>query len=392
MRYLLRWPVLAVGALMLVCPQAGAQDEEVVAPEDQDTIEALPVEDIEADEGGGAESIQDGRTQVEEEHTVVPGDTLWDLCAKYLNNPWYWPRVWCYNPEIHNPHWIFPGQVVRFYPSGELPGEILAARDLEVPEPYEDETQYEEVPDQLVTMAGKAVQARRVTSVRIQRDAFVTMEEYEHLGKIVGSREDKKYLAHLDPIYIKFDNPGVAEVGKNYMIIRTKKKIHHPITGEFRGHYTRVLGAAQVVSIDEKVSTAIITSSLMAIERGDRVAAWIPSLNKNIGPRPNSVELKGYIMDSRVTLTNLGERHIVFIDQGSDQGVEEGNVFNVVRREDGYTELGEVQPINTWDKDLPVEIFGQIMVVDSRSQASTGIVLASLRELKVGDRVLMTVQ
>src|SRR5262245_26354090 len=41
-----------------------------------------------------------------EEHTVVRGDTLWDLSQRYLGNPWYWPKVWSYNPQIDNPHWI----------------------------------------------------------------------------------------------------------------------------------------------------------------------------------------------------------------------------------------------------------------------------------------------
>jgi nucleoid-associated protein YgaU len=44
-----------------------------------------------------------------EVHTVVKGDTLWDLSQNYLGSPWYWPKVWSYNPEIANPHWIYPG-------------------------------------------------------------------------------------------------------------------------------------------------------------------------------------------------------------------------------------------------------------------------------------------
>src|SRR6476620_4722624 len=53
------------------------------------------------------------------QHTVVRGDTLWDLSQKYLGSPWYWPKVWSYNPEIANPHWIYPGNQVRFFPNGE---------------------------------------------------------------------------------------------------------------------------------------------------------------------------------------------------------------------------------------------------------------------------------
>jgi hypothetical protein len=376
-----------VAAIGLIFPlsAARAQDDEVIAPEDRETIDA-------AEEGEKPAKVQDGRTQVEEEHTVVPGDNLWDLCAKYLNNPWYWPRVWSYNPEIQNPHWIFPGQQVRFYPTGELPGEILASRDMEVPEPYEEETETEEVPEDLVSMRGRAVQAKTVNAVKIQRDAFVTVEEYDHLGTIAGSREDKQYLSVYDPIYIKFDDPGTVAVKKNYIIIRTIKKIQHPVTGEFRGYYTRVLGAAQVVSIDKEVATAIITNSLLPIERGDRIAPWQAQMSKMVSPKPNSVELKGYIMDARTAIGNIGERHLVFIDQGTDQGVEEGNIFDVVRREDGLLKFGELRKTNKWEKDLPIEIFGRVMVVDARAQASTAIVLGSIRELAIGDRVLMSVQ
>src|SRR5258708_38922059 len=53
------------------------------------------------------------------QHTVQKGDTLWDLSQRYLGSPWYWPKVWSYNPEIANPHWIYPGNVVRFSATGE---------------------------------------------------------------------------------------------------------------------------------------------------------------------------------------------------------------------------------------------------------------------------------
>jgi len=96
-------------------------------------------------------------------------------------------------------------------------------------------------------------------------------------------------------------------------------------------------------------------------------------------------------MDSKTILTSFGERNIVFIDQGTAQGVQEGNVFDVIRREDGLIQLGD-QSVDHWDKNLPAEIFGRVMVVDARPQASTGIVLASLRELRIGDRLLMALR
>ena len=52
-------------------------------------------------------------------YTVKPGDTLWDLSGRFLNNPWYWPKIWSYNPEITNPHWIYPGNLLKFFPGAE---------------------------------------------------------------------------------------------------------------------------------------------------------------------------------------------------------------------------------------------------------------------------------
>ena len=75
MRIFLRWPLLLViGTFVCLSPTVGAQDDEVIAPQERETIDA-----VEEEKPGPV--IQDGRTQIEEEHTIVPGDTLWDLCG-----------------------------------------------------------------------------------------------------------------------------------------------------------------------------------------------------------------------------------------------------------------------------------------------------------------------
>ncbi|HOX45217.1 MAG TPA: LysM peptidoglycan-binding domain-containing protein [Myxococcota bacterium] len=385
-------PYLLAGLSLLVATAALGQEAEVPEPEDMDTIQP---------EGEGADQPADkpkekaDKTQAQEEHTVTPGDNLWDLCSRYLSNPWYWPRVWSYNPEITNPHWIYPGQVVRFFPSGELPSEmdIVASRDIEVPEPVEDDMG-EEVPEGLVRVVGQGhVQGRAMTTIRILRSGFVTKEEYEDVGVVRAAREEVEYLSNTDIIYLELKDPGQAKVGEQFSIFRTTREIEHPVTEDVVGFQTQVVGTCEVTNISENLVSAVILKTIDPVVRGDKVAPLMKELSTEVNPKPNGVELRGYILAGEVEqLTMLGENHLVFIDQGSEQGVQEGNVFDVIRREDGLFMPGTGKEENKWDKAMPAEIWGRVMVVDARKTVSTAVVIASLRELRPGDRVLMSVQ
>ena len=67
-------------------------------------------------------------------YTVKQGDTLWGISQRFIKDPYYWPNLWSNNPDIGNPHLIYPGQKLRIYdgrieiiPVGEGAGEVGAA-------------------------------------------------------------------------------------------------------------------------------------------------------------------------------------------------------------------------------------------------------------------------
>ena len=115
----------AVLAIAVIYPLVAAAQDEA----DDANAPALEEEDSGPSAKTGAPVPGAG---VPEVYTVEKGDTLWDLCQRFLNNPWYWPKVWSYNPRITNPHWIYPGDEVYFYPQeGQRPVPLQGPEPLE---------------------------------------------------------------------------------------------------------------------------------------------------------------------------------------------------------------------------------------------------------------------
>jgi len=353
--------------------------------------------------GAAGPEAAPGAAQPPDTYTVKPGDTLWDLSGRFLNNPWYWPKVWSYNPEITNPHWIYPGNVVRFFPSAEEAptrvepvAPVAAAEEEQVSAPRELEELSRgriDRPEQLGDDDAVAVvgpyKVGHVPSrpAPIRRDSFMTRMQLEEAGRIVGAFEEKLILTHLDKIYARFKDRGAVRVGQTYAIYRSEGPIHHPKTGEPVGYKTLILGQARVTRLDDKAATLLITAAYDAIDRGDYLGPWSDRLVKAIQLRPNQAAVEGYIVAvTPSVLTSVGESNVVYLDRGQADGVEEGNTFQVLRSGDR-----SVAPPDrpTYDARLPLEVVGTLVVYDVKERNSSAFVTRSLFELYVGDRVAM---
>jgi len=352
-------------------------------------------------------------------YTVKPGDTLWDLSGRFLNNPWYWPKIWSYNPEITNPHWIYPGNLLKFFPSTEEaptrvepvgPGTPVAGAEPAAPTPEEEaaiaEAEEEQEPvkeledlsrgdirapveqSDEVAVAGPykigfAPQRQRF----VRHETFVTPAELAESGRIQAAFEEKSMLSMLDKIYVEFDDIANVKIGETYVIYRTDRAIKRPGSREVFGYQSNILGSAKVTAISDKIATATIVQSLDTIERGALLGPWTQKFFRPIERKPNLKAVDGTVFAGRVdVVTSLGENHIVFVDKGEKDGVQEGNVFTVLRSGDQY----KTKPDRaTWDPNLPVEAIGELLVVDAKETASTAVVLKSLKEVMIGDHVEM---
>jgi hypothetical protein len=342
-----------------------------------------------------------GPTVEGESYTVQRGDTLWDLSSRFLQDPWSWPKIWSWNPEIANPHWIYPGNVLRLQ-AGQ-PGQAVAAgeapavdgAELEPPRELADFSRADlNKPQEIgegdeVGVTGSRKIGFAPRAVRPRKDSFVTRGELAQSGVVAAAFEDKLLLTVGDRAYARFERDVPVKVGQVYGIYRTERELRHPVHGKLFGYKTSTIGAARVTALDERAATIEITGASDAIERGAYLAPWPDAPSREVKPRPNQKQVDGVIVAAEVDIVSeIAEHHVVFVDRGTADGVEEGNVFTVLRSGDPY---GRDIARTSADPRLPVEDIGSLLVVDAKEHASTALVVRSERELLTGDRVEMRV-
>ena len=321
--------------------------------------------------GGGGSSKGDdggGTTAAPETYVVRPGDTLWNLSQRFLNNPWYWPKIWSYNQSLDNPNWIRPGNTIRFYP-GDGPIVIDNPKEDDVDDTFDD-----------IGEGGgfEGGLGDRAFNERRRREFFIPTEKLEDAGQVLNSPEEKQMLVQSDRTYVKLKKQGTP--GQVLQIFRPSRDLRHPVTGAPLGKVVELVGEVRVDLLSREQALGTIIESWDPIERGEYVGD-LPVDTDQVRAVANTKGVKGYVVDAgRVALSYVGDNYNVIIDKGQNDGVQVGNSFIVVRAGDPYTK----QYSGLADEDI-----GEILIVETSKNVSTGLLIQANREIVPGDRAEM---
>jgi hypothetical protein len=315
-------------------------------------------------------------------HVVRSGDTLWDLSASYFSSPWEWPKVWSYNPEVTNPHWIYPGNQLRLHAAGDGPASAAGA------------------------VAGGAGAAggggggtadksagRRTDSgaFELRQLAFVDLDDLRYAGKIDGSPEEKQMLARGDEAYVAYPPSAPPKVGQKHSIYQKQRDVVHPETGKVVGAYVKVVGEIEILSVKkDKRARAIINDSVDPIERGDLVGS-LRQRYVAIAPTAAKADVQATIIGLIGADQLIGARQVVFIDRGKADGILPGNRMYAVRRGDAYAEvMAPGANLGNNDRRYPARALGELLVVETGKRTSLAVVTMSVQELGIGDHVVLS--
>ena len=290
---------------------------------------------------------------------VQEGDTLWGLCDHYLADARMWPTVWALNPHITNPHWIYPGDIIR------MRRVEVAQEDADNPLPFN------------YTIGADG--ARQVSI----NEGFLVEKGMKPQGQLSYSPLTQHYLALDDLVYLEMEDLDAVRVGQKFSIYTLEHDVVHPETEEIVGTKIRIKGVVEIENVDKHMARAKIVAAFGEIERGMPVAELVDHYVV-VNPKQNLIDLKGTLVDALNPNRELAEFDTVFLDLGAKDGVQVGNRLFIMRRGDGRYDY-ELDV----NRKMPWEQIGEALVVLTRDRTATALITRSAIEIRRGDRVIM---
>ena len=340
-------------------------------------------------------------------YVVKRGDTLWDIAGQFLKRPWLWPEIWQANPQIQNPHLIYPGDVIS-----------LAYLDRVAVQPGPRE--------------GQPINAIPLSDVEPFLKDLSVVDGFEQMPYVVGLEDDRLRSSQGQLAYIR----GLpdAQPGQRYAVVRPTQRyswldrsgmccdLFHKDDLDFRGRQTldtqnywtdvvtpdkgkEVLGyelmqvntgtitRGEVGGIE--ASTLLLDEAGHEVRVGDRIVAVNPQpYDLQFFPHPPKTQQeygRARVLAVADMLTTGGPRDVVALSIGAREGVDNGTVFSVWRVgsnavdkvEYGFHRDDDTVPYESKVR-LPDEFAGHVMVFRTFDKMSYGLVMDSVKPTRVG--------
>lgn len=320
-------------------------------------------------------------------YTVVKGDTLWDISGRFLRSPWRWPDVWYANPQVKNPHLIYPGDVISLtYDANGKP--ILSVKRGHPSLKLSPGVRSERIDRAIPTIPLDAIQQF------LLRPLVVSEEQLNTAPYIVQTAGEHVVAGAGDSVYIR----GLKDNKKGkFSIFRPGQIYKNPVINgegddkdaEVLGYEAIFVGEGQLTFYKkgEEVSTLALTSSTREARVGDRIFPLDDkNFNEQFMPHAPANEVEGAIIAVFDGVSQIGKYNTVVINRGTREGMEVGHVLSVFRRGEIVPDL--VTKDNRSDAvKLPDEKAGTLLVYRVSEKVSFALVMEAVRAMHLHDAV-----
>ena len=324
-------------------------------------------------------------------YTVVRGDTLWGISGRFLRDPWRWPEVWKVNPEIKDPHWIYPGDVLHLGYTEDGQPQITVERG---------NTMHlsPQVRSQPLDQAVPAI-PYEIVAAFMSKPSVIAAEDTKNLPYVVALRDYHQIAGVGDQFYAR----GIAgaDPGSRYNVVRLERKLKDPDDHAFLGYMAVYDGNARVVSqgtVDRKpteLTTMSVVESAREIVEGDKLVTDRLEVPLDFVPHAPPGRVDGKILAVVDGVTTIGQYEVVVINRGHRDGLEPGHVLVTWQHSEraidarGRTpgaplEFGPILPKRV---QLPDERSGTMMIFRTYDRMSYALMLTTNTSVRVNDPV-----
>ncbi|MGY0504785.1 LysM peptidoglycan-binding domain-containing protein [Luteimonas sp. e5] len=337
-------------------------------------------------------------------YVVQRGDTLWDIAKRFLQRPWLWPEIWQANPQIRNPHLIYPGDVLSLAylqrgPMAEapVPGVPLAQvepflKDMRIHERIDDLPYIvglEE--DRLRGMRGQVVYVRGLGAAAQPGQRFAVLRPVQTYT--MGERRAPDYLTgrdRLDYAGRRAFDPPYDRTWNEVMLAKGGRM--EKLGVETRKVNAGVITRGEVGGIE--AATLLLDDPHYEVRIGDKVVP-VESIPYDLHfvPHPPAQQFpyrRAQVLAVADRDSVGGPRDVVALSVGARDGVDNGTVFSIWRVGSNVVDRVQVPErdvslVGNADRvRLPDEFAGHVMVFRTFDKISYGLVMDSVRPTHAG--------
>jgi len=261
-----------------------------------------------------------------DEYVVQKGDTLWDISAQFLEEPWLWPTIWEGNPQIENPHLIYPGDIISLtFQDGQpmlsvnASGMAVNGRNVKLSPVIRSDDRDD------------AIQSIPVDAIQqfLTRPRIVTDEEMGDWPYVVSSYDEHMISGSGSKLYVRGLSENSTET--RYALYRKGPAFINPRKDKDKvlGYEALYLGDVIIEKHGDPAS-AIVTLSKQEILSGDRlVIESEEDANNEFLPSTPYRDIDANILSVVNGVAEIGQYQVVVVDVGDDDGIEVGNVLGI---------------------------------------------------------------
>jgi LysM repeat protein len=318
------------------------------------------------------------------QYTVKRGDTLWGIANVFLKNPWEWPEIWYVNPRIHNPHLIYPGDVL-----------VLAYDQAGRPQiSIEQQSALRLQPALRTSPLDEAIPTIAYASIAafLTRPALLSKQDVKDAPYVLAFPDEHQAAGDAQIVYAR--GLGAAPTGARYSVIHVGDPIVNPENGKTLG-YEGIYAATAVVQRPAAVTRTVLVDTARETLRGDCLLPDSSATPLNFSLQAPSQPVHGQIISVVDSVTLIGQFNIVAINRGARDGVGPGTVLAIDVAGDVVPDRGPASYADT-DRNLlglvktvklPAERAGTLLVFKTYDDMSFGLVVGASGPMRIADVV-----